>query len=495
MKQLNHPKPSICLDAINGIRELVSSFSTHSLALNLNLLINTLKPHLINYDQKVRHGLYLLLKYLFQNVPSKQISPYMDILIAAVKCAITHINQSIQLSGVKTIDLLIANYPSLVQGYTYQLLPCYMPLVSLYSAKSKSKGLLNTSPNDLLVKHCSRFLIFKQILQLLTLEESNTQTTPTLVCAPPIVDVTNEVVWPTGNVLSCSLSVYEYFSSSNLLLKLSHPLRSGYRMVSEPIVNAEFFNQLVKLLMEYWIEIIQTLSISSHVTQKLSTRKRKNKHTSQSLGTVDMIIQLMCLILSLSSDKELFNKDVILTHFLPYFPLAAPAKVSLNLKFCYLLVLADSDASILHSVSQYFTKVVTSLHSNTVMQNLSVLANIIKKLNERYKNSTCLNSLYSTFVKLFISTSAMSSAKCQMLLYLEQLLDQHIQEQSLSDPLKQYFLYPCLGTLPLLLLNLTKPVDPLILMRILKLLNCSLSLNINEVQVSFVNNLPDTYSK
>lgn len=510
MKQLNHPKPSVCTDAINGIRELLMANHTHLLIPNLNSLIYGLKSHLVNFDDNVRHSLYLLLKYIFQSIPSQYISPYMDILVAAVKCAITHVNQSIQIFGIRIMDLLITNYSQLLQGYTHQLLPCYLPLVSCYVTpisktmkishqggsqfkKDCTKGSLNTAPHNSLAKQSARFLIFKQILQFLNLE-SKVRAPPTVRCAPPIIDICNELVCSSGNLLSHPLCIYEFFSSSNFILKLSYPSRSCTGgSLSTRFSDIGFINQLIKLLLEYWLEVIQNLSLTQTNSKR---KKRKQKALNETFGSIEVILNSFCLILSSFDENISFSKDNIVIHFLPYFPLPPSAPISLNLQFCYLLVLTDTSNNTLQSVTNYFSQYIFPLiGGNIILQNVQVLEKILTKLSKCDKNSNFLIAFYGIFVKLFIATPPTSSTKRQMLLYLEQLLNQQIQSNSsFSDSFKQSFFYLCLSTLPDLLLKLPKQVDHVLLSTILKLLNQSLSLNIDPVQISFVNNFSDIYS-
>lgn len=509
---MSHPKSSVRRDALTGLRELF--ITSPSLLLPcLSQLTSLFAAQLVDHEESVRHALYILLKYIYQTVPSQQMAPFIELTLASVKCAITHIKETIRLSGMKVVDLLLTFYPELVQNYIYQLLPFYLPLVTCYTPKTSGKVRNQESYNivsksgSIFSRQSSRLQVFQQLLRFLTLLTTMSQAPPTREHIAPILDVEHEVVQTRGR-LSSLKNLQDYLHSSSLLtlLQPGQHFPKITEATKTPITFDEtgFINQFIQVLLEYWIETIPSIA--------LYQPPKVNKKLTYSTEIIETVLQLLCLLLEITT----YNEDIdhkltrhVATHFLPYFPLfqeantSRPSSVSitLNIQLSYLLVLANKHNLLsLDTVLKYLVTYIPCLPS--LLTNSTQLVRCVKILTKILDNmsvdsmSVISDSFYTVFVKLFIACHPISSAKQHLLLYIDQLLtDRVISHDSLPRSLQSNFLYPCLSTLPDLLIKLPKPVNRTLFELILRLLNRAAALKIESVLRSLYTKLYEIYGE
>lgn len=472
MRQLSHPKPSVCRDALNGLRELFI-VNTQLLIDNLNHVVNGLVTVLFNCEESVHHSLYLLLKHVYQVTPSQTISPYFECMLAGLKCGITHINAIVRLSGLKIIDLVFAHYPALLQSHISELLPYYLPLVSR-GAASSSKSTLASSQGGKLTLHDSKLLVLKQILNFLTLVSFPSPITHKP--HPPIINIAKETVSLSLN--GNRVDLYNYLTSSSLLFRLfsSKPICRTLVSSNKETNLTDFNNQLLQSLLEYWIELSPLVTTGP----SLGSGKAKLKVIDQLVELVDVLVQLFCLLFEIKGCLNEKDCNHIITHFLPSFPLPSQYN-TVNIRLAYLLIITESNS--LESVYEYLSKRISTL--SQITQTVHILTKILTCLGNRTGKG--LEQFYGSVVKLFLSVHVNSLAKQYVLLFIEQLLDCLVKPgDKFSAVFKDFFLYPYLSFLPnVLIKQFTTSTNNDILCRVIKIITCALSMKMKTVEQSF----------
>jgi hypothetical protein len=301
--------------------------------------------------------------------------------------------------------------------------------------------------------------------------------------------------WVTARQHLSSFDFLKITTSSSSAVMAKTPTTSEYNHDDD---DDDFATKLVGALLESWIELVESFNV---VGSSSKVKRKQTKHGDLS-ESANVLLQLLCLVLDRKKEIADEEKTIIKTHFLPYFPLKAKGTTTLNIRFCYLLILTGSDSNeVMSSVSDFLSDnlVVFCNKSSVACDNLLVLVkiiNVIDKCNQRI-DPLSLKLIYDVFVKLFITNNSniISSIKKDMLLYLEQTLNHHIWSVSgFSDSFKKCFLYPCLSGLSGLLCEIVTTQELDLLSVILNLLNHSLSLNIKPIMTSFIDKLSDIYS-
>ena len=502
-KQLSHPKHSVRKSAIIGLRELFQT-NLELLVPSVGELIKKVSSLFADQHESVRHALYLLLKHVFQVVDQKTINPFFPLLLASIKCGLTHINSSIQTNSVKITDLLIHHYPELIKQSINSLLPLYLPLVAMKTQQSASKS----KKFDIRGIYVTKQPILSQLLDFMSLK-SDATTTP--LSHAPLINAQEGRVWPRGDPLSPPQDLEDFYQRSFLLLDTNPSLfgtsRSFSTKMSTTTVQQDdsfqgtgFEKQFIKVLLELWIEI---------VSESLVVAPPMGSTHDDIYSLLTSIIQLLCLIMryfvSTSYGKSFYH-DRFVNHFLPYYPIhqkniqqhIPPNVFMLNVHFSQLIILMAKLVPSLDLINvNYFLisqlpQATSVLSSHDLVKCVSVIIDIINITRHLPTQSQSLD--YSCF-QLFVSCHPASSAKNTFLKYIHEVTHQLIRSDTRGgdDVFCHHFLYPCLSTLPKLLAQLTSSIDHVKL--VLQVLKLAMACQIDTVLAEFQSHLPKLYGK
>ena len=84
------------------------------LTTNLSVLLEKISPIFTDSSSVVRQALLLLLKHIIENVSNKSLVVFFPRLVTCVMCAMTHIDNAIQLDSLKYLQLFLANCSELL---------------------------------------------------------------------------------------------------------------------------------------------------------------------------------------------------------------------------------------------------------------------------------------------------------------------------------------------------------------------------------------------
>ena len=301
-----------------GLRELLTSNPAHLLEGCVGPLLKKLSPLFIEHDGVVRHWLYLLLKQVCETVDAATMAPFFPLLLASLKCGLTHINPAFQSDSITIVDLLILHYPNLMRDSIQGLLPLYIPLVAMKAAKKPS--LKGKKKSGAVAMYVAKQPVLDQLLKFMLLMDDVT-TTPTYHA--PLIKASEGKVWPKGDALSPPKDLKSYYVHSPFLLSINpsiygispHVVRRGEgKRVVTPSISCEvtgFQNKLTNVLLELWIEI---------VSDSLFSSVADSAHISI-CPLLSTMIQLLCTVTTSTrchDDKLLLHFP---KHFVPYFPL------------------------------------------------------------------------------------------------------------------------------------------------------------------------------
>lgn len=499
---MSHPKPSVISDALNGLRELISTPSSVSLLqsdpASLRQLLKDLVPVCLNTDKSVHHSLFLFLKAVFQTTPTSVMAPYIEYLLTGVSASVTHIDLSVRFSGISLVDLFLEYYPCLLRQHISYLLPYYVSLLSQFSSSA------GTQRSIKVLDWTKKTTIINQLLSLFKLStDCSNSSQSTNKFESPLIDLRNEVV-EIGD--GFHVGMYDYFQSSSLLLQLS---QSPYSLTTSAssvknlsttpstIASTDVISSLLTLIMEHWIEAIPALSSPPPPSSfSLGKRKRKSKTVqSQSRPLVVSLLELIGILLEVKGSVNDHQRLIVQHHFLPHFPLTQ-FEAHVNIQFSLLLVFIGGDFA-LDQVFRFLAISLPSVHH--LSRSVPLIIKILKVLNVKStKSSDSLISFYNSVFRVFILKRMTSSSLEIVLLFLEQVLDGIVRfDKKPSSAFTEFFFYPYLSHLPNLL-NVESSVcgGRVMLMKILlKLINHSLSLRIGSVEKSILGNFNNIYGK
>ncbi|KAG0255882.1 hypothetical protein BG011_004875 [Mortierella polycephala] len=130
MTQLKHYSPGTRKDALLGLRDLFHRHP-HLLPLHLGVLVNAVVRLLIDDSSVVRKALQTFLAEFIPMLHSRDVHPFLPLLIVYTCSAMTHILEDIREDALKFMDLWVAAGGQIVvNGFWDKIIPNYLSLLT-----------------------------------------------------------------------------------------------------------------------------------------------------------------------------------------------------------------------------------------------------------------------------------------------------------------------------------------------------------------------------
>eukprot|EP00096_Caligus_rogercresseyi_P007091 TRINITY_DN2447_c0_g1_i2.p1 TRINITY_DN2447_c0_g1~~TRINITY_DN2447_c0_g1_i2.p1 ORF type:complete len:621 (-),score=127.56 TRINITY_DN2447_c0_g1_i2:125-1987(-) len=128
--KLKHYARANRLDGLRGIREILTAFPETARE-SLCSLIYKVSPLLSDPDNEVGREAGKELSLIVSLVDKESLSPFYSALCAHLCVALSHIDQSVQRTGLKALDTFIQNIPDFILGSYRQILPSLLNQISV----------------------------------------------------------------------------------------------------------------------------------------------------------------------------------------------------------------------------------------------------------------------------------------------------------------------------------------------------------------------------
>ena len=170
LSHLQHYNAGMKHDALQGLKELITT-DPSILQSHLPVILERLSELFVDKDNVVRSAVLKILKNVFHKISLSQLRPFFPVISAHICCAMTHIQDDIQLDSLPLLDLCLELYPSLVISSTSQLLPNFIEQISHQSqsgngSKAKERTLL-VNPNSKLSSKKWRIKVLDRLTHFL----------------------------------------------------------------------------------------------------------------------------------------------------------------------------------------------------------------------------------------------------------------------------------------------------------------------------------------
>lgn len=136
--RLTHHNVAIKLDALSGLKELITEFSEQILETNLAPLIESISKLTLDESKDIRKESNTLLSVMLSKAPLRNLAPLFPSLSSYLICGITHIDNAIREDSLLLLDSLLKWTPSLCISSASKLLPICLDLISNSTANSRT---------------------------------------------------------------------------------------------------------------------------------------------------------------------------------------------------------------------------------------------------------------------------------------------------------------------------------------------------------------------
>lgn len=337
LSRLQHYNKSVKNDAINDLKQIVSLYPNEIVIPNLCQLIQGVSHLILDRENNVRRESLNLISMILTAVSVEQVSPFFEILSSYFRCAMTHIDISIQEDSLFLLDILLTHTPSLVATHSNKIMENFFDLISKLRANSKPGRTLTVNLNSKQTTVKWRIKVLNRLKNMLDAIYNEKQKNSTAQCN------IKEVKHVTFESATDSSAIYNY--KNFIPVPLNIDMKQKVSETDDNII--KYIDVLVPLLNETWLEVGPNSKIENNETDVILTEE-----AASVLNCILNIFQLLHSFIkiyeketgNLKIEKEFILKyrDSFINYIFNYFPYSKTGSMKRkknassegNLSFC-----------------------------------------------------------------------------------------------------------------------------------------------------------------
>ncbi|XP_045769378.1 testis-expressed protein 10 homolog [Maniola jurtina] len=435
LSRLNHFNTNSRTDALDGLRELITSHP-EVLEQSLGQLIHGVTSLILNIEKVVRQGVLKVIHLILSNVPSEKVEPFFDIMSTYLRSAMTHIDSRIQEDSLLFLDILLLCAPSRVAQDFHRIIPNFLDMISKLRVDSKPGRTLTINLNNQNTSAKWRVKVFQRLqefLQKYAAYKNINNVEKITTSKITVFDANKFNHYPLFNpiyISNCTISCFSGKSSDNEL------------QIDEIEKFNEYTETLVPLLFETWLEACPTNKSETDFETVISEESGLLlKHILQTLTLLKDILKYFNTKCPSSHVEKLLlqkYKASFSQHFMSTFPYVTntrsrqvsrtdttgmettdPKLVAENLELCHLFIAFNPHVNIKNQSREI--NVVLGYIEKTFNQNSDIRINgiVINLLNTLFSHEitgwtrtiSVLDTLFRKMIWIYFNKSMSDSMK------------------------------------------------------------------------------------
>ncbi|XP_067933247.1 testis-expressed protein 10 homolog [Watersipora subatra] len=167
LTHLQHYNPSFRLNALNTIKAIMTS-DPCKLLLYMGSVLDKVSALSSDTEKVIRAAALDCLKTIFGSLNANSVVALIPTVTAHLRCAMTHLNESVKLDSLQYLDLLVSHYPQAINQDLFKLTQNFLDLISTRGDKGNRS--LKVSPSSKLSTIKWRQQAFDHLDKLLSIE-------------------------------------------------------------------------------------------------------------------------------------------------------------------------------------------------------------------------------------------------------------------------------------------------------------------------------------
>ncbi|XP_055906175.1 testis-expressed protein 10 [Eupeodes corollae] len=143
LSRLKHSSSSFRSEALRNLRE--SSFTSDDIFRHLGDLIQSIAAISLDVDKDTRRECFKTMSSLLATLPTEAVEPFFQALSSYLRCAMTHIQPSIQEDSLLFLDVLLLHVPMLVAANSTKIFQNFIDMISKIRTDAKPGRTLTTN--------------------------------------------------------------------------------------------------------------------------------------------------------------------------------------------------------------------------------------------------------------------------------------------------------------------------------------------------------------
>lgn len=173
LMRLSHNHPQHRAEGLKNLKDIIEANPREILDENFAPVLKGIAEMAVDIERDNRREacrlLSLLLSEAIKTRPDgASIEAFFNILCSYLKCAMTHITQSIQEDSLLFLDVLMTYVPKLVAANRDKILPCYMDMISKLKSEAKPERTLTVHLGSKITGVKWRIKVLERLCALLT---------------------------------------------------------------------------------------------------------------------------------------------------------------------------------------------------------------------------------------------------------------------------------------------------------------------------------------
>lgn len=291
--RLSHHNVGLKIDALSGLKELLTQHAKHIIESNVANLIESISKLTLDESSFVRKDANKLLGTILSQVPSSQVAPLFPLLSSYLVCGLTHIDTAIREDSLFLLDALLKHNPEHCANAASKLLPVCLDLLSTGG----------TGPRTLSLNLESKFTsgkwrvnVLSRIAALLQSFLNSTKDSESKHSTIKVIHYNEDNPHNYLNLVDTNLN-YNY-NENRILFKPSVQLSDSI----EEFSMKDFVEALIPLLFEAFVELVPV--------EKNTTRSNTTTNISLEVAMLlKNITNIINILLNLCSSSSRWHDD------------------------------------------------------------------------------------------------------------------------------------------------------------------------------------------
>ncbi|KAG7209713.1 hypothetical protein KM043_011348 [Ampulex compressa] len=148
LSRLQHYNSSVRQETVQELKSILTHHSTEVLSSQLSSLLEGVSVLFLDKEKDVRRDSFKVLNLILSPISNEQLVPFCDVLIAYLRCAMTHIDPRIKEDSLMLLDVLMQNCTKILAQNSHRILPNFLDMISRLHTETKPGRQLMTLINS-----------------------------------------------------------------------------------------------------------------------------------------------------------------------------------------------------------------------------------------------------------------------------------------------------------------------------------------------------------
>lgn len=166
LSRLQHHNSMVRQEAVKELREMLSQHSPEMLSSQFGSLLQGVSALTLDKEKDIRRDSLKMLSLILSPISSEQLTPFSDILISHLRCAMTHIDSRIKEDALLFLDVLVQNCGSVLAKNSHKVLPNFLDMISRLHTEIGAGRQLTTAINTKNTSLKWRIKVFERLASM-----------------------------------------------------------------------------------------------------------------------------------------------------------------------------------------------------------------------------------------------------------------------------------------------------------------------------------------